>query len=44
MPVNNEQSTTNAIQNKPNQSQFQPQKHLAHLAGRNIATALGALQ
>jgi hypothetical protein len=37
MPKNNEQLTTNIIQNKPNQSQFQTQKQLTLLSGREIA-------
>ena len=44
MPKNNEQSTTNVTQNKPNQTQFQAPKQLTLLAGREIAAALGASQ
>jgi hypothetical protein len=40
MPMNNEQSTTNVIQNKPNQTQFRTHKQLTQLAGREIAAAI----
>ena len=42
--MNNEQSTTNPIQNKPNQTQFQTHNELATLAGREIATHSTALR
>jgi hypothetical protein len=42
--MNNEQSTTNTIKNKPNQSQFQTRKHLTPLAGQGIATSLRSVE
>jgi hypothetical protein len=39
MPLNNEQPATNAIQNKPNQTQFQTKNQLTPLATRETATS-----